>query len=175
VGLLVAGRREPVIWAPRFDSAKRFAFHDRDESCCGPVAAAQHVRTHNEAKGGTPMSYLVEYAVRRPATAGRRRRGIRVDERIVLNRPKFDGGAHVRVYVEDTSARRARFRRSPPTPHLRLRIADCVNEIALEFSVSSPELRENSLHKIETLLEALSRFRNGLEAEAELYAARERR
>ena len=121
------------------------------------------------------MSYLVEYAVRRPATAGRRRRGIRVDERIVLNRPKFDGGAHVRVYVEDTSARRARFRRSPPTPHLRLRIADCVNEIALEFSVSSPELRENSLHKIETLLGALTRFRSGLEAEAELYAARERR
>jgi hypothetical protein len=93
------------------------------------------------------MSYLVEYAVRRPAPAGRRRRGIRVDERIVLNRPKFDGGAHVRVYVEDTSARRVRFRRSPPAPHLRLRIADCVNEIALEFSVSSPELRENSLHK----------------------------
>ena len=107
--------------------------------------------------------------------SGRRRRGIRVDERIVLNRPKFDGGAHVRVYVEDTSARRARFRRSPPTPHLRLRIADCVNEIALEFSVCSPELRENSLHKIETLLGALSRFRSGLEAEAELYAARERR
>ena len=120
------------------------------------------------------MTYLLRYA-RLPASIGRPRTATRIDEKTFLNRPEFDGGAHVRVYVEDTSARRARFRRSPPAPHLRLRVADCVNEIALEFSVSSPELRENSLHKIETLLGALSRFRDGLEAEAELYAARERR
>ena len=84
------------------------------------------------------MSYLVEYAVRRPAAVGRRRRAVRVDERLVLNRPQFDGGANVRVFVEDTSARRERFRRSPPAPRLRLRIADCDNQIALEFSVESP-------------------------------------
>jgi hypothetical protein len=121
------------------------------------------------------MSYLVEYAVRRPAAVGRRGRAARVDDRMVLNRPQFDGGANVRVFVEDTSGRRERFRRSPPVPRLRLRIADCDNQIALEFSVESPELRENSLHKIQTLLGALARFRDGLEAEAELYAARERR
>jgi hypothetical protein len=121
------------------------------------------------------MSYLVEYVVRRPAPVERPGRAARVDDRIVLNRPQFDGGANVRVFVEDTSGRRERFRRSPPAPRLRLRIADCVNQVALEFSVESPELRENSLHKIETLLGALARFRDGLEAEAELYAARERR
>jgi hypothetical protein len=119
------------------------------------------------------MSYLVQHAQRRPTSAGRPRRGARVDERLVLNRPQFDGGAHVRVFVEDTSGRKRRLRRTPPAPRIRLRIADCANQIALEFSLESPELRENSLHKIETLLGALRRFRDGLEAEAELYAARE--
>jgi hypothetical protein len=96
------------------------------------------------------MSYLVQYAERRPTAAGRRQRGARVDERPVLNRPKLDGGAHVRVFLG-------------------------VNEIALEFSVESAELRDNSLYKFGTLLGALRRFHEGLEAEAELYAARERR
>jgi hypothetical protein len=79
----------------------------------------------------------------------------------------------VRVFVEDTSARKLR-RRRLPSPRLKLRITDCVNEIHLEFSVDSYELRENSLHKIETLIAALERFRAGLAAEAELRAERER-
>ena len=118
------------------------------------------------------MSYLAQYAVRRPAAAGRPRAGARVDERLVLNLPDFDGGAYVRVFVEDTSRRTLR-RRRVPSPRLRLRIADCVNEVNLEFSVESAELRDNSLHKIDTLLAALHRFRDGLVAEAELYAQRE--
>jgi hypothetical protein len=121
------------------------------------------------------MSYLLRHTVRRPTSVGRPRRGARVDERLVLNRPQFDGGAHVRVFVEDTSGRTRRLRRTPPVPRIRLRIADCANQIVLEFSLESPELRENSLHKIEALLGSLRRFRDGLEAEAELYAARERR
>ena len=79
----------------------------------------------------------------------------------------------MRVFVEDTS--RKRFRRRPPEPRLRLRISDCVNEVALEFGVQSPAARENALHKIDTLLGALARFREGLAAEADLYASRERR
>jgi hypothetical protein len=121
------------------------------------------------------MSYLVQYAVRRPTKAGRARRGARVDERLVLNRPRFDGGAYVRVFVEDTSGRRRRFRRTPPAPRLRVRVADCAHEANLEFSVESEELRENALFKIDTLLGALGRFRDGLAAEAELYAERELR
>jgi hypothetical protein len=119
------------------------------------------------------MSYLMQYAVRRPTTAGRTRRGARVDERLVLNRPRFDGGAYVRVFVEDTSGRKRRFRHRPPSPRLRLRVADCAHEVNLDFSVDSAELRENSLFKIETLLGALDRFRDGLVAEAELHAQRE--
>jgi hypothetical protein len=46
------------------------------------------------------MSYLTQYAVQRPASVRPARRGARVDARTVLNRPAFDGGANVRVYVE---------------------------------------------------------------------------
>jgi hypothetical protein len=120
------------------------------------------------------MSYLTQYAVSRPASVRPGRRGARVDERTLLNRPAFDGGAHVRVYVEDTSNRKLR-RRRLPSPRLKLRIADCVNEINLEFSVDTAELRENSLYKIETLIAALEQFRSGLTAEAELRALREPR
>jgi hypothetical protein len=120
------------------------------------------------------MSYLTQYALRRPAPAGRpAKRGARVDERTLLNLPEFDGGAHVRVFVEDTSLRRSR-RRRVPSPRLKLRITDCSNAIHLEFSVDSPESRENSQHKIETLIAALELFRDGLAAEAALYASRER-
>ena len=119
------------------------------------------------------MSYLTQYAVSRPASVRPARRGARVDERVPLNRPAFDGGAAVRVFVEDTSNRKAR-RRRLPSPRLKLRITDCVNQVNLEFSVDLPELRENSLYKIETLIAALERFRAGLTAEAELRARRER-
>ena len=93
---------------------------------------------------------------------------------MLLNLPEFDGGAHIRVLVEDTSAHRLR-RRRLPSPRLKLRIADCENEIHLEFAVDSPDLRENSLHKIDTLIAALERFRAGLEAEAALRVERARR
>jgi hypothetical protein len=115
------------------------------------------------------MSYLTQHAVSRLAPG---RPGARVDERTLLNRQAFDGGAQVRVFVEDTSKRKLR-RRRLPSPRLKLRISDCVNEINLEFSVDSAELRENSLYKIETLIAALERFRAGLAAEAELRALRE--
>jgi hypothetical protein len=117
------------------------------------------------------MSYLLTHAARRPTSFGRAARGARVDERLVLNLPDFDGGSYVRVFVEDTTGRRVR--RRPPAPRIKLRIADCSNTIALEFGVASAESRENSLHKIETLLGALARFREALVAEADLYEHRE--
>jgi hypothetical protein len=119
------------------------------------------------------MSYLAPYALHRPASTHTARRGARVDERILLNRPAFDGGAYVRVFVEDTTHRKLRWRRLP-SPRLKLRIADCVNEVNLEFAVDSEELRENGLHKITTLIGALERFRDAFVAEGGLYALRER-
>ena len=111
------------------------------------------------------MSYLLQYVHRATTRA-------RVDERIKLNLPEFDGGAHVRAYVEDTTGRK--FRGGPPEPHLKLRITDCANEIELEFCVDSRACRRNSLYKINTLIAALHRFRDALAAEAELYEQRER-
>jgi hypothetical protein len=117
------------------------------------------------------MSYLTQYSLSCPTAVRPERRGVRVDERTRLNRQAFDGGAHVRVFVEDTSHRK--LRRRLPSPRLRLRIADCANQVNLEFSVDTAELRENSLYKIETLIAALEQFRAGLVAEAELRAQRE--
>jgi hypothetical protein len=118
------------------------------------------------------MSYLLEHTRVRPASTAAARRGARVDECTLLNHPAFDGGAHVRVFVEDTTNRRAR-RRRIPSPRLKLRIADCTNTVHFEFSVDTPEARSNSLFKIETLLAALRQFHAGLAAEAELRVERE--
>jgi hypothetical protein len=112
------------------------------------------------------VSYLLQHT-RRPAS----RRSSRVDERLRLNLRRFDGGAEVRIFVEDTSAAP---RNQLPSPRLRLRISDCSNRVNLEFAVESPEQRANALHKIDSLLGALARFRDGLIAEAALHAERER-
>jgi hypothetical protein len=104
------------------------------------------------------MSYLLQHA-RRLAT------NARVDESIRLNRPGLYGDAFVRVFVEDTSYMRRRVRRDP---HMSLKIGDCVNEIALEFSLEDETYRDNSLYKIDTLMGALTLFRDALAAEAAL-------
>ena len=118
------------------------------------------------------MSYLLEHTRVRPASTPAARRGTRVDECTLLNHPAFNGGACVRVFVEDTTNRRIR-RRRLPSPPLMLRIADCTTTVHLEFYVDTPEARSNSLFKIETLLRALRQFRAGLVAEAELRQERE--
>jgi hypothetical protein len=113
------------------------------------------------------MSYLLQYA-RRPDSIVPRTEA-RVDEYTRLNHPGLYGDAFVRVYVEDTTARR---RRCDADPQLVLQIADCTNTINPEFALETAQLRENSLYKVDTLLAALHRFRAGLAAEAELAARR---
>jgi hypothetical protein len=105
------------------------------------------------------MSYLLQY-VRRPVSCAPRAPKARVDEYARLNRPGLYGDAFVRVLV--APARRGR------EPQFVLQIADCSNTINLEFSVASAALRENSLFKIDTLIDALKRFRRGLAAEVDL-------
>ena len=123
------------------------------------------------------MSYLAQYVQRAPQLFGRRRKGhgaARVDERLMLNLPGFHGDAFVRVFVQDTSGH-TNHRGTPPEPRVRLRIGDCSNEISLWFEVDSPGDRTNSLHKIDTLIGALHRFRDALAAEADLHATRSSR
>ena len=103
------------------------------------------------------MSYLLQHARRLTSNA-------RVDEYIRLNRPGLYGDAFVRVFVEDTS----RLRRRRRDPRTSLKIGDCVNTIALEFSLEDATYRENSLYKLDTLIGALQRFGEAFAAEAAL-------
>ena len=109
----------------------------------------------------------------------------RVDERAFLNLPGFHGGAYVYTYVEDTSDRG--LRRGPYCepdctcgslenfePRIVLAIADCDSVINLTFDVDSAAYRENSLHKIDTLVAALRVFRAALVEEFEPYERRAR-
>jgi hypothetical protein len=104
----------------------------------------------------------------------------RVDVRRFLNFPGFHDGAYIVAYVEDTRPRRidaARSRRSfpsDPVPGARtiLEIADCGERINLEFSLHNELRVQNSLHKVDSLLHALTEFRAGLVEEAQLYAQR---
>jgi len=115
------------------------------------------------------MSYLLQYA-RRPDLIAPRTSAARVDEYARLNHPGLYGDAFVRAFVEDTTRRRREC-----DPQLVLQIADCTNTINLEFSLETEQLRENSLFKVDTLLGALHRFRDGLAAEGELAEQRELR
>ena len=107
------------------------------------------------------MSYLTLYALRRPASVRPARPGTRVDEKTLAEPAgvrRWRARARVRRGHVGARVRRRRL----PSPRLKLRIADCSNEIHLEFSVDSADERENSLHKIDTLIAALKRFRSGL-------------
>lgn len=107
----------------------------------------------------------------------------RINERTLLNLPGFHGGAFVYVYVEDTSERGLKTDRyceddcsccpSNFEPRMTLEIADCDRTIGLEFDVDTPEGRENSLHKLDTLEIAIRVFRDALVAEFEPYDRRE--
>jgi hypothetical protein len=106
----------------------------------------------------------------------------RVDERWFLNLPGFHGGAYVVAYVEDTSARNVEpcdcdddnCERDNFEPRMILEIADCQDRINLEFDVDSEARRENSLHKLDTLIAALRVFRAGVVAECDEFDRRER-
>jgi hypothetical protein len=96
----------------------------------------------------------------------------RVNERTLLNLPGFHMGAYVYVYVEDTSERESGSNNFEP--RTTLEIADCDRRIELQFEIDSDEGRENSLHKLDTLVAALRLFREALVAEFELYDRRAR-
>jgi hypothetical protein len=108
----------------------------------------------------------------------------RVCERRFLNLPGFHGGAYILAYVEDTTGLGPRRERRcsddcPDCPHnfeprTTLQIADCNDRIDLEFGLDTEDERVNALHKVDSLIDALSAFRAGLEEEFVEYDRRER-
>ena len=108
----------------------------------------------------------------------------RINERMLLNLPGFHDAAYVYVYVEDTTERALHRNAgcaescsccpSNFEPRMVLEVADCYKTISLAFDIDSGAGRENSLHKLETLVSALRLFREALVAEFEPYDGRKR-
>ena len=112
------------------------------------------------------MSYLSTYATRNPRVSGTPA----CDEKIRLNLPGFHGGAHVpglrRGHDRSASGDGDRRSRGPPADRGLLE-----RDLTLVRAELGAGARENSLHKIDTLIGALQRFRAALDAEAELRIA----
>jgi hypothetical protein len=109
----------------------------------------------------------------------------RVNERVFLNLPGFRGGAYVLTYVEDTSERALAHDSECDDPEctecsynfepqMILELSTGSEAIRFTFDVDSEDGRENSLHKIDTLVAALRVFRQGIVDEFEPYDRRKR-
>lgn len=85
-----------------------------------------------------------------------------------LNRPGHHGGAYVIAVVPDSSSCTDQGCDHRWCSDPELAISDCDRVIRLEFSRHDASARRNSLHKLDVLLDALTRFRAALESE---YAA----
>lgn len=99
-------------------------------------------------------------------------RKYRVSVREFLNLSGWHGSSYVIADVEDTTRQSADELGEWEPPRTRLRIADCVSECQFEFDLDTLEAQENSLHKVDTLIDALQRFREGLMAEIGLFNQR---
>ena len=106
----------------------------------------------------------------------------RINERTLLNLPGFHGGGSCTSTSRtrrsaSSSVSRTAMRTAVLSanfePRMSLEIADCDRTIGLLFDVDTPEGRENSLHKLETLEIAVRVFRDALVAEFEPYDRRE--
>ncbi len=95
-----------------------------------------------------------------------------VQERTFLN--KFPGmRAYVIGVVEDTRDMPDSYEDGWRWGQIELKVADCYEEISLEFNMSTREDRENSLYKIRKLAEVINSVRDAIEIEAESIEARE--
>jgi hypothetical protein len=87
-----------------------------------------------------------------------------------LNRRGHHAGAYVLASVEDTSRRPDDVRWT----EVEFVLSDCGRQIQLDFDVDADSLA-NSLHKVDVLLDTLTKFRAALVEEGRLAAERERR
>jgi len=95
-----------------------------------------------------------------------------VRERAFLNL-KTDMRAYIIAVVEDTREIPNSNEDDWKWGQIELKMADCHDDISLEFNLSTPQERENSLFKIRKLAEVINAFRDALEIEAESIAERQ--
>lgn len=93
-----------------------------------------------------------------------------IEERVLLNK-KSQARAYIVAVVEDT--RETDIAATCNFAQIELKIADCIEEISLEFDLTDPVERENSLYKAKRLVDILTRFRESLELEAKEIESRE--
>jgi hypothetical protein len=91
-----------------------------------------------------------------------------------LNRRGFHAGAYIHAVVPDSTTCR-----DPECGHRWcvdpvLIISDCDRVTSFDFDIDSPGGRQNSLYKIDVLIESLAQFREALILEATRAAERSR-
>jgi hypothetical protein len=97
----------------------------------------------------------------------------RMRVRKLLNRPGCHAGAYVLAEVEDSSNLKKDRNGLWPWVDITLVLADCGRAVSYDFNLETASERRNSLHKIDLLVETLSRFRDAMHQEAELAAQRQ--
>lgn len=84
-----------------------------------------------------------------------------------LNKRGHHAGGYILAFVEDTARRTD----DDTWTDVEFTIADCGRQISLSFEVDPAEL-PNSLHKVDVLLDTLTKFRAALAEEGRLAAER---
>lgn len=87
-----------------------------------------------------------------------------------LNRRGHHAGGYVLASVENTSRRKG----DCTWTDIEFTIADCGRQISLSFEVG-PKYLDNSLRKVDILIDTLTNFRQALVEEGQLAAERARR
>lgn len=77
-----------------------------------------------------------------------------------LNKPGFHAGAHVIINVGDVDSVEGR------CTVVSFKLADCFDDISLDFEMDTPGNRRNSIHKARVLRDALTRLTEVLEQAA---------
>ena len=95
-----------------------------------------------------------------------------VQERTFLNK-RTGMRAYIIGVVEDTRDFPDCYEEGWKWGEIELKLADCYEEISLEFNMNTKEDRENSLYKIRKLAEVINSVREAIEIEAESIEARE--
>ena len=83
----------------------------------------------------------------------------------MLNLPGFHTTAAIVAEVEDTQNKARAYTGYQMQPNIVCRITDCDGHIDIEFDVGTANQLENSLHKLDTMVETLKSMRNGLVVE----------
>lgn len=99
--------------------------------------------------------------------------------RAMLNLPGFQTTGAVVAEVENTSTWKSGKDRDGRDltkwacdPHVTLQFADCDRATSFDFTFGNEFEHENNLHKVDTMITALTKFRSGLALEQERYMDR---